>query len=99
MPVTLDRLNRVECLEVVLRGLGFFDIRARLVRENDDMVRIELGEGELARAVQPNVRAEIVAAARNAGFRFVTLDLEGFRSGRLGDFVDGPLVRLGRSRE
>lgn len=83
--VTVERLSRVEAVEASLRGLGFFDVRARLVPENDDMVRIEVGEGELARVVAPEVRSRLVAAAREAGFRFVTLDLEGFRSGRMND--------------
>jgi uncharacterized protein len=93
MHVTPERLARIESLEIALRRLGFFDIRARLVRENEDMVRIELGEGELERAVHADLRGQIVAAAQQAGFRFVTLDLEGFRSGRLNEQTGG-LVHL-----
>lgn len=92
--VTEERLSRVEAVEIALRRLGFFDVRARLVRENDDMVRIELGEGELARVAAPEIRRAIVSEAGRAGFRFVTLDLEGFRSGRLADASRGELVRL-----
>jgi pyridinium-3,5-biscarboxylic acid mononucleotide sulfurtransferase len=91
--VTPERLGKVERIEVALRELGFFDVRARLVKENDDMVRIEVGEAELEKAVRPEVRRRIVEVAREAGFSFVTLDLEGFRSGRLNE----GLVRLGRS--
>jgi uncharacterized protein len=91
--VTPERLSKVERVEVGLRELGFFDVRARLIKENDDMVRIEVGEGELEKAVRPEVRRRIVEVAREAGFSFVTLDLEGFRSGRLNE----GLVRLGRS--
>lgn len=87
--VTEERLGRVERVEVCLRTLDLFDVRARLVRDNDDMVRIEVGEDEIERVVAH--RAEIVAAAHEAGFRFVTLDLEGFRSGRMNE----GLVRLG----
>lgn len=89
MRVTAERLSRIERLEDALRDLGFFDIRARLVRENDDMVRVEVGEDELMRAIER--RGAIVEAGRGSGFRFVTLDLEGFRSGRMND----ALVPLG----
>ncbi|MCC7381800.1 MAG: ATP-dependent sacrificial sulfur transferase LarE [Deltaproteobacteria bacterium] len=95
-PVTQQRLLRIEAVEGALRGLGFFDVRARLVPSNDDFARIEIGEAELARAVDPEVRAAIVSAARNAGFRFITLDLEGFRSGRMNEGVVDPLVQLPR---
>jgi uncharacterized protein len=92
--VTPERLARVEKVEMVLRELGFFDVRARLVKENDDMVRIEVGGSELEKVVRPEVRQRIVEVARAAGFSFVTLDLEGFRSGRLNE----GLVRLGTGR-
>jgi uncharacterized protein len=96
MEVTPERLARVERVEVALRSAGLFDVRARLVRDNDDLVRIEVGPDELARVVRPEVRGPVVEAARAAGFRFVTLDLEGFRSGRLNE----GLVRLpGRGGE
>lgn len=83
--VTRERLTRVEAVEVALRQLGFHDVRARLVRDNDDMVRIEVGSSELPRVVSPEVRPRLVEAARAAGFRFVTVDLEGFRSGRMNE--------------
>ncbi len=85
MSVTAERLARVGAVEVALRGLGFFDLRARLVKDNEDLVRIELGEEELSRLMDPTLRAQVVAAGRAAGFRFVTVDLEGFRSGRLNE--------------
>ena len=91
MEVTRDRLARVEAVEAILRRQDFFDVRARLVKGNDDMVRIEVGEGELSRVLEH--RVAIVTAARQAGFSFVTLDLEGFRSGRLNE----GLVQLRRS--
>lgn len=92
MQVTEARLARVEAVEMALRAEGFFDLRARLVKENDDMVRIELGAAEVPKLVEPEVRARVVAAARAAGFAFVTLDLEGFRSGRMNE----GLVQLSR---
>ncbi len=91
MSVTQDRLARVEAVEMALRAEGFFDLRARLVKDNDDMVRIEIGDSELARIVQPEIRARVLNAAQGVGFRYVTLDLEGFRSGRMND----GLVQIG----
>lgn len=89
--VTAERLGRVEAMEDALRDLGFFDLRARLVSGTDEMVRIEIGEDEMARAFE--LRREIDRAGKRAGFRFVTLDLEGFRSGRMND----GLIHLPRS--
>lgn len=97
MEVTPARLGRIEAVEVVLRRLGFFDVRARLVRENDDMVRLEIGDAELERVVRRDTRAALVQAAHDAGFRFVTLDLEPFRSGRLSEAAE-PLVHIGARR-
>jgi uncharacterized protein len=85
MEVTPDRLRKVGEVELALRGLGFFDVRARLVKDNEAMVRIEIGAEELDRFLRPEIRAAVVAAGQTAGFRFVTLDLEGFRSGRLNE--------------
>lgn len=85
MSVTEERLLRVGAVETALRALGFRDVRARLVRENEDMLRLELGEAELERAASRAIRPRIVEAARAAGFRFVSLDLEGFRSGRMNE--------------
>ena len=78
VPVTLGNLGRVESAEAALRRLGFAQVR---VRHYGDSARIELEPADLAHAVE--VRAEVVAALRAAGYRYVTLDLEGFRSGNL----------------
>jgi uncharacterized protein len=78
VPVTLERLGRVERAEAALRALGFRQVR---VRHYGDTARLELEVGDLPAAVAR--RAEIVAAVRAAGYRYVTLDLEGFRSGNL----------------
>lgn len=96
MTVTKERLARIEAMERALHELGFFDVRARLLPNEDEVVRIELGAEELPRAVEPGLRPAIVAAAHAAGFRFVTLDLEGFRSGRLTEGLGQALVQLGR---
>jgi uncharacterized protein len=76
--VTLGVLRSVADAESGLRRLGFRQLR---VRHYGDLARIEIQPAELTRAVER--RAEVVAAVRRAGYRYVTLDLEGFRSGNL----------------
>lgn len=78
--ITLDRLRMVGRAEAAVRHLGFRDVR---VRFHSEIARIEVGVGELARFIDPEVRAAVVHGVREAGFRHVTLDLEGFRSGSL----------------
>jgi uncharacterized protein len=77
-PVTFDVLDRVGRAEAALRALGFRQLR---VRHYGDVARIELDVDELADAVER--RNEVVAAVKGAGYGYVTLDLEGFRSGNL----------------
>lgn len=77
-PVTLQRLTTVERAEASLRELGFDELR---VRHYGELARIEVPLDRLSDAVQ---RAEqVVEAVRSAGYRYVTLDLEGLRSGNL----------------
>lgn len=75
-PVTLGRLSAVERAEAGLRALGFRELR---VRHHDDVARIEVPLEALAEVVTQ--REQVVAAVRAAGYRWVTLDLDGFRSG------------------
>jgi pyridinium-3,5-biscarboxylic acid mononucleotide sulfurtransferase len=77
-PVTLGRLAAVEQAESSLRALGFDQLR---VRHHGDAARIEVETGALGDVLAR--RHEVVTAVRDAGFAFVTLDLEGFRSGSL----------------
>jgi pyridinium-3,5-biscarboxylic acid mononucleotide sulfurtransferase len=77
-PVTAPTLRSVEVAEAGLRGLGFRDVR---VRHHGAVARVEVGEQELSLAL--GLRAEVVEAVRAAGYAFVALDLEGFRSGSL----------------
>jgi pyridinium-3,5-biscarboxylic acid mononucleotide sulfurtransferase len=81
-PVTDEKLGAIESVENVLRRLGFSQFRARY---DGTTLRLEVEGGEIARAASPEVRSEIAAAARDAGARYVTLDLEGFRSGSLNE--------------
>jgi uncharacterized protein len=79
-PIRLDDLARVERGEALLRRLGFSQCRVRL---QEDTARIEVEPHELERAVSDEIRAEIVEGMKALGFRFVSLDLEAFRSGSL----------------
>jgi len=77
-PVTLSTLDAVGRAEAALHRLGFRQVR---VRHHGDVARIEVEIEDLAVAVDR--RREMVAAVKAAGYRWVTLDLEGFRSGNL----------------
>src|SRR3954469_22304146 len=79
--VTRERTARVEAAERYLRSLGFRDCRVRL--HEGELARIEVPAGELARLADPAAREGLVRRLKELGFRFVTLDLEGFRSGSL----------------
>jgi len=78
--VTPERLGQVGRAEAALRNLGFRQFR---VRHHGEVARIEFGEGEADRLVDPGLRAETVRAVTTAGFRFVAVDLELYRAGRL----------------
>lgn len=83
-PITLDGLRRVAAAERVLRELGFRECR---VRAHDPIARIEVPADELARLAEPAVREAVVRELRAVGFRYVTLDLQGFRSGSLNEVL------------
>ena len=82
--VTVDVLTAVERAEAALRRLGFEDLR---VRHYDDAARLEVPTDRLAEVVER--RTEVVAAVEAAGYAYVTLDLEGLRSGNLNRALDG----------
>jgi uncharacterized protein len=90
--VTHERTGRVEAAEVYLRNLGLRELRVRL--HEGELARVEVPPHELARLAEPEVRAEIVRYLKDLGFRFVTLDLEGFRSGSLNALVGLDKKRL-----
>lgn len=79
-PVTIGKLTAVERGERALQRLGFREVR---LRHHGDVARIEVAPSELSRALDPAMAACLVAALKPLGFRFITLDLEGFRSGSL----------------
>jgi len=82
VPVTVERLSKVERGERYLRDQGFREFR---VRVHEDLARIEIAPAELERVLDVSVVAKISRAFKSFGFRYVTLDLEGFRSGSLNE--------------
>lgn len=86
-PVTAEKLSQVERAEMLLRSLGFRELR---VRHHDETARIELAAQEISRAAASPVREQIAQGLRALGFKFVTLDLEGFRSGRMNESLAEP---------
>jgi uncharacterized protein len=85
LAVTPERTARVEAAEVVLRSLGMRECRVR--HHEGDLARVEVPVAEVARLATEPIRSELAREFRRLGFKFVTLDLEGFRSGSLNELV------------
>jgi pyridinium-3,5-biscarboxylic acid mononucleotide sulfurtransferase len=90
--VTRERAARVEAAEAYLHALGYRACRVRL--HAGELARVEVPAADLARLLDPAVRAGLVQCLQELGFRFVTLDLEGFRSGSLNALVSLEQQRL-----
>jgi len=82
--VTPEKLRQIAGAELALRKLGLRELR---VRHHDRVARVELGPAELASALAEPLRSQIVAAVKSAGFAYVAVDLEGFRSGSLNEVL------------
>ncbi|MBW2426199.1 MAG: ATP-dependent sacrificial sulfur transferase LarE [Deltaproteobacteria bacterium] len=82
--VTEERLRQVEEGEERLRALGFRQLR---LRHHGELARVEIDPGELPRALDPAMTQRIVAAIKPLGFRYVALDLEGYRTGSLNEVL------------
>lgn len=92
-PVTREALNTVEQGEDALRALGFRQVR---VRHHGEIARIEIAGNELPRALNSEMAAEFTRIFKALGFKFVTLDLEGFRSGSMNSLLPAEqLLRRG----
>jgi pyridinium-3,5-biscarboxylic acid mononucleotide sulfurtransferase len=89
-PVTREALNVIERGEDAIRALGFRQFR---VRHHGDIVRIEIAREELERALNPAMAAQFTAIFKALGFKFVTLDLEGFRSGSMNALLPAEQLR------
>src|SRR5262245_24081948 len=86
LPVTRERTGMIEAAEAYLHALGLHDCRVRL--HEGDLARIEVPLADLSRLALPEVRGALAEHLRTLGFRFVTLDLEGFRSGSMNELID-----------
>jgi uncharacterized protein len=89
-PVTREALDVVERGEDAIRALGFRQFR---VRHHGDIVRIEIAREELDHALNPAMAAQFAAIFTALGFKFVTLDLEGFRSGSMNTLLPAEQLR------
>ncbi len=83
-PITVDKLRRVDEAEAFLRTLGFSQFR---VRHHDRLARLELSLPEMERLWQEGRREAILARFRELGYAYVTLDLQGFRSGSANEML------------
>jgi pyridinium-3,5-biscarboxylic acid mononucleotide sulfurtransferase len=83
-PVTREALKVVEQGEDALRDLGFRQFR---VRHHGEIVRLEISREELPQAMTPEMAASFTGIFKKLGFKFVTLDLEGFRSGSMNQLL------------
>ncbi len=83
-PVTIERLSTVDRGEEILRSLGFRQFR---VRHHDSLVRIEIASDEMNRVLDRKVVDELAQHFRELGFKYVTLDLFGFRSGAMNEVL------------
>jgi uncharacterized protein len=84
-PITLDGLRRVGAAERVLHRLGFAECR---VRFHDPIARIEVPARDLERLLEPAVRQTVLAELKGLGFGYVTVDLQGYRTGSLNEGLD-----------
>jgi uncharacterized protein len=91
--VTREALSMVEQGEDAIRALGFRQFR---VRHHGDIVRIEIAREELARALTAEMASEFTRIFKALGFKFVTLDLEGFRSGSMNTLLAAEVLTRGR---
>ena len=85
--ITLEKLSVIENGEAFLRSLGFRQMR---VRHHDQIVRIELAPEEMKLVWEEDLFEKIVAHFKSLGFKFVTLDLEGYRTGSMNETAKAP---------
>ena len=89
-PITVEKLKRVADAERAVRALGFRGFR---VRHHDTIARLEIPTEDLPRALE--LAAEISAGVRAAGYEYVTIDLDGYRAGRLNEVLNARVKQSG----
>lgn len=84
IPVTIERLSAVDRGEEILREMGFREFR---VRHHDSLVRLEIAPAEMTQALRVEVIEDLARRFRELGFKYVTLDLQGYRSGAMNEVL------------
>jgi uncharacterized protein len=92
-PVTTEALSAVERGEDALRQFGFRQFR---VRHHGEIARIEIAPDEMPRALSLEMTSKFISVFKALGFKFVTLDLEGFRSGSMNALLPADQIAIGR---
>jgi uncharacterized protein len=82
--ITPDRLRRIDRVEAVLRGMGFRQLR---VRDHGKLARIEVVPEDMERMLESRLREDVVALCKDSGFAYVTLDMQGYRTGAMNEAV------------
>ena len=88
--MTREVLDVIERKKDAIRALGF---RQFQIRHHGEIVRIEIAKEELERALSPLMAAQFSSIFKSLGFKFVTLDLEGFRSGSMNSLLPAEQLR------
>lgn len=90
LEVTRERLQQVEAAEDFLRSLGLKEFR---VRHHDKIARLEVTPNDLSQLIQNETRLAIINQLKSLGFTYVTLDLQGFRSGALNEAISNDIQK------
>lgn len=85
VPVTIERLSKIERGEEFVRELGFKEFR---VRVHGELVRLEIAPDEMERALNLTTTEKLAEKFRGLGFKYVTLDLHGYRSGAMNEVLE-----------
>lgn len=92
IPVTIERLSVVDRGEEIMRSMGFREFR---VRHHDNLARLEISPAEMPLALRVEVVSDLARRFRELGFKYVTLDLQGYRSGAMNEALD---LKPGKTR-
>jgi uncharacterized protein len=91
LPVTRETLDSIEKGEEVLLAMGFRQFR---VRHHGELVRIEIAREELPRMLSLSLFAQASAGLKQLGYKYVTLDLDGYRSGSMNDLLPASEIKM-----
>jgi len=83
--ITTVKLTRIERAEGAIRELGIGQLR---VRDHDTVARVEVTPEDIPRLAEPATREQLVSALKEAGYKYVCLDLEGYRTGAMNEVLD-----------